>query len=174
MKIACVGAWGVCVGGKQCAGRARAIGTHKSTCEQGSATGSLHRQRQKHEHTINKFTRMVLARTLDLTNAGASARQQITLLQTPSPTAHQHCALSLAICRHALGAHASLAQLAEHALRKRTVVGSIPTGGFPFGIRTHVGACTVCGGQATAAASRRRIRGIEEKIDRKNKKDTKR
>ena len=25
---------------------------------------------------------------------------------------------------------ASLAQLAEHALRKRTVVGSIPTGGF--------------------------------------------
>ena len=26
--------------------------------------------------------------------------------------------------------HASLAQLAEHALRKRTVVGSIPTGGF--------------------------------------------
>ena len=27
-------------------------------------------------------------------------------------------------------AHASLAQLVEHALRKRTVVGSIPTGGF--------------------------------------------
>ena len=27
-------------------------------------------------------------------------------------------------------AQASLAQLAEHALRKRTVVGSIPTGGF--------------------------------------------
>ena len=26
--------------------------------------------------------------------------------------------------------HASLAQLAEHALRKRMVVGSIPTGGF--------------------------------------------
>ena len=25
---------------------------------------------------------------------------------------------------------ASIAQLAEHALRKRTVVGSIPTGGF--------------------------------------------
>ena len=28
---------------------------------------------------------------------------------------------------------ASIAQLAEHALRKRTVVGSIPTGGFLFG-----------------------------------------
>jgi len=28
------------------------------------------------------------------------------------------------------GAQASLAQLAEHALRKRTVVGSIPTGGY--------------------------------------------
>ena len=27
-------------------------------------------------------------------------------------------------------AMASIAQLAEHALRKRTVVGSIPTGGF--------------------------------------------
>ena len=26
--------------------------------------------------------------------------------------------------------NASIAQLAEHALRKRTVVGSIPTGGF--------------------------------------------
>ena len=42
-------------------------------------------------------------------------------------------------------AAASLAQLAEHALRKRTVVGSIPTGGF-FGRRiaqsravTHMG-----------------------------------
>ena len=29
-----------------------------------------------------------------------------------------------------LSADASLAQLAEHALRKRMVVGSIPTGGF--------------------------------------------
>ena len=28
---------------------------------------------------------------------------------------------------------ASIAQLAEHALRKRTVVGSIPTGGFHSG-----------------------------------------
>ena len=29
-------------------------------------------------------------------------------------------------------AFASIAQLVEHALRKRTVVGSIPTGGFLF------------------------------------------
>ena len=37
---------------------------------------------------------------------------------------------------------ASLAQLAEHALRKRTVVGSIPTGGFlhPVHINKHIGA----------------------------------
>ena len=28
------------------------------------------------------------------------------------------------------GPHASLAQLVEHALRKRMVVGSIPTGGY--------------------------------------------
>ena len=38
-------------------------------------------------------------------------------------------------------AQASLAQLAEHALRKRTVVGSIPTGGYAsFALRaTHAG-----------------------------------
>ena len=34
-------------------------------------------------------------------------------------------------------ATASIAQLVEHALRKRTVVGSIPTGGFLFGSRAR-------------------------------------
>ena len=33
---------------------------------------------------------------------------------------------------------ASLAQLAEHALRKRTVVGSIPTGGFHIGVQANL------------------------------------
>ena len=32
---------------------------------------------------------------------------------------------------------ASIAQLAEHALRKRTVVGSIPTGGFIISLHHH-------------------------------------
>ena len=32
---------------------------------------------------------------------------------------------------------ASIAQLAEHALRKRTVVGSIPTGGFITSLHHH-------------------------------------
>ena len=34
---------------------------------------------------------------------------------------------------------ASLAQLAEHALRKRMVVGSIPTGGFMMSAATEAG-----------------------------------
>ena len=34
------------------------------------------------------------------------------------------------LTRHGQASQASLAQLAEHALRKRMVVGSIPTGGF--------------------------------------------
>ena len=39
---------------------------------------------------------------------------------------------------------ASLAQLAEHALRKRMVVGSIPTGGFPANGMRGVCAFVVC------------------------------
>ena len=48
---------------------------------------------------------------------------------------------NLHTCQEALGAGASLAQLAEHALRKRMVMGSIPIGGLmsplPFRRRTQ-------------------------------------
>ena len=57
---------------------------------------------------------------------------------------------------------ASLAQLAEHALRKRMVVGSIPTGGFPANGMRGLCAFVVCpsrpqgarlGGQVSNLAS---------------------
>ena len=44
-----------------------------------------------------------------------------------------------------LVAHASLAQLVEHALRKRMVVGSIPTGGFCVRLRAPACRVPVCG-----------------------------
>ena len=40
--------------------------------------------------------------------------------------------ISRVIVARASTLDASLAQLVEHALRKRTVVGSIPTGGSPY------------------------------------------
>ena len=44
---------------------------------------------------------------------------------------------------------ASLAQLVEHALRKRMVVGSIPTGGF-FAVGGHAHVCSEAGKDSAA------------------------
>ena len=54
-----------------------------------------------------------------------------------------HVFLSSLYCELCIGfMAASLAQLVEHALRKRTVVGSIPTGGL-LGFRSETPSCGI-------------------------------